>query len=925
MILEGFEIENWSCIKQLAIDGLPATGVVVLHGPNGTGKSSIVAALRACLMDYPATSRDKDLKRWFPKNGAEKSKVSVTFSAQGRSWRITKVFGTKESTLESRVPGGAWKREQSTAAEAHHQTRSLIGDKDSDAGLHQLLWLTQAEFRLPAPKEFDADVQSQLRGVLGILQTPLDDRFLGRVKTAWSQWFSANNKPGKNPKLKKECLLSKALTDLEEQKSELAKMESQFLALEGMLQKSADLEIQRRNLARQLSQSTQLRDQLDEEYKQSLVRLETHQRATERVAEAERALREAQVLRAERADAEKHLVEAEKAAADSRPAVEEVSQSLHHAEQRLGQLRDEVQALADEIRERQARRDEVSKRLQQLAWKEQLKGSRGALQNAERLTEELESVRQQDREHPAPDSATLKKLEENRGKAVKLQADLQAAAISLSLQPDPGAPPPRLGVDGETLAVAESASDGAPIKRAVRRRAEIVLPGWGRIELIRGADARSLDQIEGELADLDRVYQSMLAPFGIGAGDPAPLDLLRQRLAEKNVREPNLIRTQDELRRLAPDGMDRMRQQVARLEQLVASNKSAAASSTAGGDLVEDSATLQALDERLKREIDVDNQNCSKTQAQIKKVEQQIEEVLRRQEAGAKVKLATLNAAAEFARGALERMRKAADLEAAARKAESNLSQARVQLESAKLSDTEISIQERLNAANEGLNALDSRLKAVEKEYHEIKGAMSQTEGLHQKRAAAAARVAQLEHQTEWERLQSESYARLYSLFEECRERQLGAVMGPIHDRVLRWMRVLRIGSYGSISFNDQFLPEKLIAGDGATELALMEESTGTIEQIGLMVRLALGSVLSSAAEPVVAVLDDPLTHSDVVRMDRMRAVLKNATAGDPGLTPPAGLLQIVVFTCHPEWFAVDGAKVVDLSKQEVMSRICPG
>ena len=147
--------------------------------------------------------------------------------------------------------------------------------------------------------------------------------------------------------------------------------------------------------------------------------------------------------------------------------------------------------------------------------------------------------------------------------------------------------------------------------------------------------------------------------------------------------------------------------------------------------------------------------------------------------------------------------------------------------------------------------------------------------------------------------------------------------MGPIHDRLLRWMRLLRIGNYRSIAFNDQFLPEKLIASDGATELMLGEESIGTIEQIGLMVRLALGSALSTAAEPVVTMLDDPLTHSDVRRLDLMRAVLKNASLGDPGTTPPAGPLQILVFTCHPEWFAVDGAKIIDLSNPHVFSRNC--
>jgi uncharacterized protein YhaN len=147
--------------------------------------------------------------------------------------------------------------------------------------------------------------------------------------------------------------------------------------------------------------------------------------------------------------------------------------------------------------------------------------------------------------------------------------------------------------------------------------------------------------------------------------------------------------------------------------------------------------------------------------------------------------------------------------------------------------------------------------------------------------------------------------------------------MGPVHNRVLRWMRLLRIGNYRSILFNDQFLPEKLMAADGASEMPMGEESTGTIEQLALMVRLALGSLLSTPEEPVVAMLDDPLTHSDRVRLDMMRAVLKSASAGDGGSTPPSGPMQIVVLTCHPEWFAIDGAKVVDLSRSDVLSKRC--
>ncbi len=220
-----------------------------------------------------------------------------------------------------------------------------------------------------------------------------------------------------------------------------------------------------------------------------------------------------------------------------------------------------------------------------------------------------------------------------------------------------------------------------------------------------------------------------------------------------------------------------------------------------------------------------------------------------------------------------------------------------------------------LAAAQDGLKAVKEQLSEVDREYHRIEGSLRMGEGLHPRRSAAAARVEELTARVERERLESVAWDRLHTLFEECRAKQLGTLMGPIHDRVLSWMRLLRIGGYEAIHFNDQFLPERLVAQGGAVELNLCEESTGTVEQIALMVRLALGATLSTEQEPVVAMLDDPLTHSDVVRLDRMRAVLKNAAAGDPNSKPPAGPLQVLVFTCHPEWFMVEGAKMIDLAK----------
>jgi len=43
--------------------------------------------------------------------------------------------------------------------------------------------------------------------------------------------------------------------------------------------------------------------------------------------------------------------------------------------------------------------------------------------------------------------------------------------------------------------------------------------------------------------------------------------------------------------------------------------------------------------------------------------------------------------------------------------------------------------------------------------------------------------------------------------------------------------------------------------------------------------------------------------------------------AGEPKATPPVGPLQIIVFTCHPEWFDDGKATVINLEDPEIMTR----
>lgn len=294
---------------------------------------------------------------------------------------------------------------------------------------------------------------------------------------------------------------------------------------------------------------------------------------------------------------------------------------------------------------------------------------------------------------------------------------------------------------------------------------------------------------------------------------------------------------------------------------------------------------------------------------------------VQKEETTAKEELASCKTKAKSSGEELKRLRTEDEINRRVQDAKGALEKAQSLLEQTELTNEERTIDERLEGMDNAVGALRLQIDDNTKKYHEIKGLLKASEGLHARRASLAARVDELTRMTEHEALEKDAVDRLYALFEECREKQLGSVLRPIQDRVLGWMRVLDIGNYKELRFNDAFLPDQLLTSDGTAEFTIDEESTGAQEQIGMLVRLALGSILTSVEEPAVAILDDPLTHSDIGRLTKMRVILRRAAEGDQKLTPPAGPLQIIVLTCHPEWFRDERATVIDLEKPEVMTR----
>jgi len=531
MILEGFEIENWSCIRRVVVNDLPSTGVIVISGPNGIGKSSIVEALRACLMDSKSTSRS--LGRGFPKNSSEKPRVQVTFRVNGTTWRITKQFNSKESRLESRTaPSHPWKLETADPSEAHERTRLLCGGTGSDSGLHQLLWLTQAEFKLPKKNDFDEDLKSQLRAVLGVLQTPLDNRFIGRVKDNWSRWFTARSKPKEKPQLKGACSLAKALEELSEVRTKLDEIEREFQRFESMANRSGDLEVVKRDLRRKLDEEMTACDLVQKEFEASHGRVQAHEHAKTKLAAANKAVADAEQLRTSRAAAEENVRVSEQLAVKAGLDAEEKSRLLAIAEDRLRDYQRDIQRKRETGRDLQNQLNAINEYKALLLNRTQLTTAQANFKKTERLIADLDKLSQQARERPAPDAEVLQKLENNRTNASTLRAELAAAAITLSMTPASESSLASVEIDGMATEPIHRQADGVVVRCLVRRRAEIAIPGWGEIELTRGSDTRSFDTIEENLKGMDAEFSKGLEPFGLAATDPTALDQLRSRDAD---------------------------------------------------------------------------------------------------------------------------------------------------------------------------------------------------------------------------------------------------------------------------------------------------------------------------------------------------------------------------------------------------------
>jgi exonuclease SbcC len=130
--------------------------------------------------------------------------------------------------------------------------------------------------------------------------------------------------------------------------------------------------------------------------------------------------------------------------------------------------------------------------------------------------------------------------------------------------------------------------------------------------------------------------------------------------------------------------------------------------------------------------------------------------------------------------------------------------------------------------------------------------------------------------------------------------RRTQALSAPIVEIVNPWIAYLTDGRYDSLALDDTLKPSSVSVPVYNSEMPLNSLSYGMQEQVIVLLRLAIGMVVSSENRNLV-VIDDRLVNADAVRMKRLCEILEAA----------AQRCQIVIATCNDTPYASLATNVI--------------
>ena len=893
MILKSIEVANWRCLLEPTRVGPFDDGLNVIHGPNGTGKTTLFEALRLALLDaHRVTCREAEGIRPWGRDLAPT--VTVEFVHDGVEYRVAKQFlSSPRCRLERKEDGRYRPLADGTAADDMIRsffTKNPPGRglaRRENWGLAQVLWAPQGSLALAnLSGDLVADIHSMLSTqVAGAGTGPIEKK----IEERYLEFFTPTGKA------KAASSLTRAKERLDDAAEDYRKANDLYLAFEKASRKVEDLQAcraQARQTADELARLlAKVRDRA-EAYRTLLAEKQQHaERAKSTEAQYNELRQRIEIIAGtgkELEEARSTVVQLDQEAPLCTREVNDREREAAKAKAELEDARKGRQAVdaAEHLAEAARRFTEATRRAAELD------GLIGRITSVQSTLAERKAARAAVQ---APDARQMRAIRKAAKERDDAQVKIDASLITLEIVPESAGSVdvltgeqtgPRAVEAGQPLQIKGSPEVAAQLPGVARLRA------WG--------PTGSIDEHRREREKAEKKINELTAPFG--TSNPDELEAVAEKAKELDAAAAEAQTKLDTL--LAGRQLDALVQDRAAQETAVAA---LAAEHPEWRQSPPDAHKLKSQADDAKRSfiagVESAEAGWDKTQGALAAVRSRQQTMTQRLDDARKrvVSLAEkLADSTKDGKSPQERDRELQQHLMAWNAAKTLL--AEVEGKIAGYGDDPLAAVGTLEAQLKA--ALAEAEKAREDEVRQAALLENiSAQGPYSALAQAEEKAAQLKQEVGNEELRADAIRLLRDTVAACRKEAIAAVTGPVEAAATRMLQRIAGRRLGCIRLGQTFEPSSVVPDAANEPVELDDLSGGEKEQLYLVTRLALADVLRGRDRQLV-VLDDVLTATDSGRLARVVNVLEEA----------AQRLQIVVLTCHPERYrGLRGGRFFDL------------
>ena len=871
MKLQRMRIEQLRQFRQPFVLESLQPGLNLIHGPNESGKSTLVRAIRAAFFErYRSTAVD-DLRPWG--DSAAAPTIELDFEHQGKLWHLTKSF-LQRKRCDLTVGTDSYSED-----DAEEKLAELLGyqypkrgvSKAEHWGIPGLLWVEQGTGQdIEQSVEHAGDhLKSALNALVGEVASSGGDELIDAIRTRRDTLLTGTGKPrGDYLQLEKDraqyqqdiAELGDRLVGYQEQVDRLGKLSDDY--------ESAQSERPWEDAQRQL-------DQTRERYQQ-VERLEQQQRQEQATLSQLQQNHRLLQQNKEHQDSLSRQLVARKA-------------ELDKAERELNLAQQQTPVVANRLSDAKAAYDAAERQIklarlleargrlkldiQRLSQQKQLLSRN--LTKAREYQQQVDQARQQARANRI-DAAEVKRLKQMEYQLNEASIRSRAIATRLSWQLEPGAEvslnDEPLEGQGEQQLLAESG---------------LIVPGVGTLVITPGGE--ELAGTRRKLKTFQQAFDDQRIAIGVDTVERAEGQLLAFETAERSLKHAEEL-----LNQVAPSGVEMLLSSQSQIE---------AELERANAQLQATPRPEQGENEPALAEAEAAFVQAGKTLDEAESGERAHQsELLSRKQARDSAKAEWQRLADEEQSPERQRqlhqlvgelansVKQTAQLEAGLESREREIREARPDL-----------LRQDIDRYQSTINNLRQAQENRERELRDIRVRLEAwgAEGLEEQLNDKQAELEQCNRRYQELDRRARALDLLLTLLTEKRQALTRRLQAPLQKHLNHYLSVLF--PQATLEVDEQLMPGTFTRG---TELGQMTElSFGAREQMGLISRLAYADLLREAGRPTLVILDDTLVHSDRGRLEDMKRILFDA----------ARRHQILLFTCHPEKWQDLGVPPVDI------------